>query len=58
MLRTVTSDATFGPGPTFNSDVGFDIALSPDKKAFTAMFSGLEAIIDGKSAPPIVTRAF
>jgi hypothetical protein len=58
MLKTVTSDATFGPGPTFNTDVGFDIALSPDKKAFTATFSGLEAIIDGKSAPPIVTRAF
>jgi hypothetical protein len=41
MLQTVTSDATFGPGPTFNTDVGFDIALSPDKKAFTATFSGL-----------------
>ena len=58
MLQTVTSDATFGPGPTFNTDVGFDIALSPNKKAFTATFSGLEAIIDGKSAPPIVTRVF
>jgi hypothetical protein len=58
MLQTVTGDATFGPGPTFNTDVGFDIAPSPDKKAFTAMFSGLEAIIDGKSAPPIVTRVF
>ena len=58
MLQTVTSDATFGPGPTFNTDVGFDIALSPDKKAFTALFSGLEAIIDGNSAPPIVTRVF
>jgi hypothetical protein len=41
MLQTLTSDATFGPGPTFNTDVGFDIALSPDKKAFTALFSGL-----------------
>lgn len=58
MQQTVTGDATFGPGPTFNTDVGFDIALSPDKKAFTATFSGLEAIIDGKSAPPIVTRVF
>jgi hypothetical protein len=58
MLQTVTGDATFGPGATFNTDVGFDIALSQDKKAFTATFSGLEAIIDGKSAPPIVTRAF
>ena len=58
MLQTVTGDATFGPGPTFSTDVGFDIALSPDKKAFTATFGGLEAIIDGKSAPPIVTRVF
>jgi len=58
MLQTVTGDATFGPGPTFNSEVGFDIALSPDNKAFTATFGGLEAIIDGKSAPPIVTRVF
>jgi hypothetical protein len=58
MLQTLTSDATFGPGPTFNTDIGFDIALSPDKKAFTALFGGLEAIIDGNSAPPIVTRVF
>ena len=58
MLQTVTGDATFGPGPTFSTDVGFDLALSPDKKAFTATFGGLEAIIDGKSAPPIATRVF
>ena len=58
MLQTLTSDATFGPGPTFNTDIGFDIALSQDKKAFTALFGGLEAIIDGNSAPPIVTRVF
>ena len=51
MLQTVPGDATFGPGPTFNSDVGFDIALSPDKKAFTATFSGLQAIIDGWGPP-------
>jgi hypothetical protein len=57
MLQTVTSDATFGPGATFNTDVGFDIDLSPDKKAFTATFNALEAIIDGKT-PPIVTRVF
>jgi hypothetical protein len=49
--------ATFG-APTFQSEVGFSIAVSPDKKAFTAAFSGLAANIDGKSAPPIVTRAF
>ena len=58
MLQTLTSDATFGPGPTFNTDVGFDIVLSPDKKAFTATFSGLEVIIQGTSAAPIGTRIF
>lgn len=58
MLQTVTGDATFGPGITFNTDVGFDIAISPDNKAFTASFGGLEAIIDGNPAPPIVTRTF
>ena len=58
MLQTVTRDATFGPGPTFSSDIGFDIALSEDKKAFTATFGGFEAVIDGKSASPIVTRVF
>ena len=47
MLQTVANDATFGPGITFNTDVGFDIAISPDKKAFTALFGGLEAVIDG-----------
>jgi hypothetical protein len=58
MLQTVSSNATFDPALTFNTDVGFDLALSPDKKAFTATFGGLEAIIDGTSAPPIVTRVF
>ena len=58
MLQTIANDATFGPGITFNTDVGFDIAISPDKKAFTAVFGGLEAVIDGNSAPPIVTRSF
>jgi hypothetical protein len=58
MLQTVANDATFGPGITFNTDVGFDIAISPDNKAFTALFGGLEANIDGNSAPPIVTRTF
>jgi hypothetical protein len=58
MLQTVTGDATFGQAPTFNTDTGFMLALSPDKKAFTATFSGLEVIIEGKSAPPIVTRVF
>src|SRR5258708_38184781 len=51
-------DATFGQAPTFNSDVGFSLAVSPDKKAFTASFSGLAVSIDGKSSAPIVTRVF
>jgi hypothetical protein len=51
-------DATFGQGPTFSNDVGFSLAVSPDKKAFTANFSGLEAVIDGKSASPIAARTF
>src|SRR3954470_7013341 len=58
MLQTVTNNATFGPGPTFNTDVGFDIAVSEDKKAFTVIFGGLEAMLLGKSAPPIATRIF
>ena len=57
MLQTVSSDATFGLAPTFNTDAGFMLALSPDKKAFTATFSGLEAILEAKSMP-IVTRIF
>ena len=54
------SDATFGQGITFSSGVGFNIAVSPDRKAFTADFSGLEAIINGQagSASPIATRTF
>src|SRR4051812_31601528 len=58
MLQTIANDATFGPGITFNTDVGFDIAISPDNKAFTAVFGGLEAVIDVNPAPPIVTRSF
>src|SRR4051794_36715860 len=55
----VAGDAAFG-GPTFSSTIGFDIAVSPDKKTFTAAFSGLEAILDVKTAAvaPIVTRVF
>ena len=51
-------DAAFGQAATFNSEVGFDLAVSPDKKAFTATFSGLEAVIDGKSGAPVATRVF
>jgi hypothetical protein len=51
-------DATFGRASTFNNDVGFKLNVSPDKKAFTAGFSGLVVNIDGKSSTPIVTRIF
>lgn len=51
-------EATFGEAPTFNTDVGFSFALSPDKKAFTATFSGLEVVIEGDSASPIASRVF
>jgi len=54
----MTKDAAFGQAATFNTDVGFDLAVSPDKKAFTATFSGLEVIIQGTSAAPIGTRVF
>ena len=40
-------DGIFGQGPVFSNDVGFSLAVSPDKRAFTANFSGLEAVIDG-----------
>ena len=53
-----TGNATFGPGPTFANNIGFDIAVSEDKKAFTATFSGLDAIIDGRSASPVASRTF
>jgi hypothetical protein len=53
----LASDATFG-GPAFSSDVGFNIGLSDDKKAFTATFSGLGVGIDAKGSTPIVTRVF
>ena len=54
----MVGDATFGEAPTFSTDVAFSLDLSPDKKAFTATFSGLQAVIDGTSAAPIATRVF
>ena len=51
-------DATFGKGATFNTDVGLNLVVSDDKKAFTAIFGGLEAVIDGPSAAPVATRMF
>jgi len=51
-------DATFGQAPSFNSDVGFTLGVSTDKKAFTIIFGNLTASIDGKSSAPVVTRMF
>ena len=53
----MANNATFG-GPSFNSDVGFDIGFSDDKKAFTATFSGLVVSLDATGSAPIVTRVF
>ena len=50
-------DTTFG-GPTFNSNVEFDINISDDKKAFTVTFNGLGVSLAAKGSAPIVTRAF
>lgn len=48
------NNATFD-GTAFNSDVLFDIDISPDKKAFTVRFGNL--VVDlGKGTAPIVTR--
>jgi hypothetical protein len=52
------SDAVFGQAPTFNSDVGFALAVSDDKKAFTAAFSGLAVSLDPKSSTPVAARVF
>jgi len=51
-------DATFGRAPTYNSDVELSLAISDDKKAFTAAFSGLEINLDPKSSAPVVSRTF
>ena len=52
------SDVAFGQAPTYNSDVGFVLAVSDDKKAFTATFSGLAVSLDPKSSTPVVARVF
>jgi hypothetical protein len=58
MGNDMTNDATFGQAPTFNSDVEFALAVSDDKKAFTASFAGLEVNLDPKSAAPVDSRVF
>jgi hypothetical protein len=49
-----TGDGVFGQGATFNSDVGFDLAISPDKKAFTAGFGGLTVSLNAVSIPIVM----
>jgi len=52
------ADAMFGQAATFNSDVEFALAVSDDRKAFTATFSGLGVKLDPKSSVPVASRAF
>jgi len=49
---------TFGDAPTYNSDTGFTLWLSDDKKAFTAVFSNLLVQLVSSSSQPIITRTF
>ena len=51
-------DAMFGHAATFNSDVEFALAVSDDRKAFTATFSGLGVKLDPTSSVPVASRAF
>ena len=50
------ADAMFGQAATFNSDVEFALAVSDDRKAFTATFSGLGVKLDPKSSVPVASR--
>jgi hypothetical protein len=47
---------TFGDKPTFQSDSKFSYALSPDKKAFTIAFDGLEVQVDGGKLPDKIAK--
>ena len=49
---------TFGNAPTYNSDTGFTLWLSDDKKAFTVAFSNLLVQLISNSSQPIITRTF
>jgi hypothetical protein len=54
----MASDGMFGQAATFNSDVEFALAVSDDRKAFTATFSGLGVKLDPTSSVPVASRAF
>jgi hypothetical protein len=48
----------FGQAPTHKSEVGFDLAVSPDKQAFTMTFDNLQVAIPPGKKPPMATRVF
>lgn len=49
----------FEQSPSYHSDVGFDIDVSPDKRVFTMTFGNFQvAIPPGKSSAPMATRLF
>ncbi len=53
------SKATFRSQPTYASAKGFDIGVSPDKRAFTVRFSDMAVEVDdGKSPAPVAARVF
>ncbi len=54
------SKAAFVSTPTYASDDGFDISVSPDGQAFTIRFSDIEAVVGaaGTTPTPIDTRTF
>ena len=56
--RALPSEFEFGKAPTYNSDAGFILAISEDKRAFTATFGGFGVSLDPKSSAPVVARVF
>src|SRR5215467_1511059 len=57
-LAIGAGSGTFGNAPTYNSDTGFTLLLSDDKKSFTAGFSNLLVQLIPSSPQPIITRTF
>ncbi|HYT88312.1 MAG TPA: hypothetical protein VEL76_06300 [Gemmataceae bacterium] len=50
------SEPAFGSKPTFASNGGLDLSVSPDKQAFTITCSDVEVIADAGGPAPIATR--
>lgn len=55
----------FGEFPTYQSDVHYDLGISPDKQTFTLSFDNLQVAVRGGAvtgpsapAPPVATRLF